>query len=147
MIIYSSICRLSRYCALASVSRANRKSWVGRTAGNAGQKSAFGRLAGSGTINGHGTTHPMLSRTLASWIFRYQSSFDQCIGDLWPIRPYNTRHEMDYPSDAHCPGSPWLIRFISPETDAGRSVEKRGIRHGVYGSQFSCLGVPPPRTS
>src|SRR5215468_7240732 len=62
--------------------------------------------------NGHGTTYPMLSRTLASWIFRYQSSFDQCIGDLWAIRPYNTQHEMDYPSDAHSPGSPWLIRFI-----------------------------------
>jgi hypothetical protein len=54
-----------------------------------------------------------------------------CNGALWPIGPYNTQHETDHRGDAHIPGSPWLNRFISPETVAGRGVEKRRIWHGV----------------
>src|SRR5215471_21796804 len=56
-------------------------------------------------------------------------------GDLWPIGRYNIQHETDHRGDAHIPGSPWLIRFISPETVAGRGVEKRRIRHGVRHSR------------
>src|SRR5581483_2912891 len=51
---------------------------------------------------------------------------------LWPT--YNTQHETDHCGDAHLPRGRWLSEIISPETVAGRGVEKRRIRPGVRGS-------------
>src|SRR5215831_16927229 len=64
-----------------------------------------------------------------------RQGFEQHPQRSWRIGPYNTHHETDHRGDAHSPGSPGLIRFISPETVAGRGVEKRRIRNGVRHSR------------
>src|SRR5215472_12867050 len=66
---------------------------------------------------------------------------------------YNAQHETAHRGDAHSPDSSWRIRFISAETVAGRSVEKRRIRSGIRHSgtpvachwfeRYSTLGCRP----